>query len=112
MRIGLFDLDGTITRRDTLLPYVFGFCLRHPWRLLGFLRMPAALLRFWRDRDRGRLKQTLIRATLHGVSREDIARWNEKWVPRLLAHGLYPEALKRIEEHRQLGDHLILMSAS
>jgi phosphoserine phosphatase len=25
-----FDLDGTITRRDTLSGYVFGFALRHP----------------------------------------------------------------------------------
>src|ERR1700722_5521080 len=30
----VFDLDETITRHDTLLPYAMGFVLRHrPWRL-------------------------------------------------------------------------------
>ncbi len=113
MYIGLFDLDGTITRHDTLVPYILGFCLRRPHRLLGLLRMPWALLRYGlEDRDRGALKRTLIKATLRGASRAEIARWNERWVPRLLRRGVHPEALKRIEEHREHGDHLVLMSAS
>ena len=29
MRIAVFDLDGTITRRDTLLPYLRGWRRRH-----------------------------------------------------------------------------------
>ena len=108
----LFDLDGTITRHDTLVPYTFGFCLRRLHRLLGLLKMPVALLRYWRNRDRGQLKEALIRATLKGVSRAEITRWNQRWVQRLLAQGVHPEALKRIQAHRQEGDYLILMSAS
>jgi phosphoserine phosphatase len=30
MRIAVFDLDGTITRRDTLVPYLQGWRHRHP----------------------------------------------------------------------------------
>ncbi len=30
MRIAVFDLDGTITRRDTFLPYLRGWLRRHP----------------------------------------------------------------------------------
>lgn len=113
MRIGLFDLDGTITRHDTLVPYVFGFCLRRPLRLLGWLTMPWAVLRYaFGGRDRGELKQALIQATLKGVSRADIARWNERWAPKLIARALQPEALRRIREHRDNGDYLVLMSAS
>ena len=31
--LAVFDLDGTITRHDTLLPFLGGYLLRHPWRL-------------------------------------------------------------------------------
>ncbi len=35
VELAVFDLDGTITRRDTLVPYVFGFLRRAPWRASG-----------------------------------------------------------------------------
>jgi phosphatidylglycerophosphatase C len=114
MQVALFDLDGTITRHDTLFPYVMRVCLRHPGRLLRVLRrMPGALLRYaFAGRDRGVLKQALIVSGLGGLSRAEISRWNEKFVARLVARGLHPEALTRIREHRADGDYLVLMSAS
>lgn len=113
MRIALFDLDGTLTRRDSLFPYVFGFCLRHPLRLPRLLVMPWQLLRYaFAHRDRGELKQALIMACLGGASREQIARWNERFVRRLLANGMHPAALERVAMHRACGDYLVLMSAS
>ena len=48
--LALFDLDGTITRRDTLLPYVAGFLLRHPARLARLPRLLPALARLLRRR--------------------------------------------------------------
>lgn len=114
MQLALFDLDGTITRRDTLFPYVFGICLRRPSRLVRvLLAMPAACLHYvLRGRDRAALKQTLIVSALAGLSRADIANTNDRFVPRLLAHGLHPEALTRLAAHRAAGDYLVLMSAS
>jgi phosphatidylglycerophosphatase C len=113
MQLALFDLDGTLTRRDTLFPYVLGIGLRRPLRLLRILvAMPGALLRFLRDRDRAALKETLIVSALRGLTRADIARANERFVPRLLARGLHPEAMERLAAHRAAGDHLVLMSAS
>src|SRR6201995_623041 len=82
MRIVFFDLDGTITRHDPLTPYTFGFCLRRPHRLLGFILMLWPVLRFAFDRDRGRLKESLMRATLRGLTRQAIAQWNDRWVAR------------------------------
>ena len=113
MRIALFDLDGTLTRRDSLLPYVLGFCLCHPLRLPRLLVMPWHLLRYaFAHRDRGELKQALIVAGLRGATREEIARWNDRFVRRLLERGLHPEALERLAKHRAHGDYLVLMSAS
>lgn len=113
MRIALFDLDGTLTRRDSLFPYVLGFCLRHPLRLPRLLVMPWQVLRYlFSHRDRGELKQALIIAGLRGASREQIARWNQRYVKRLIEHGMHRAALDRLKVHRQRGDYLVLMSAS
>jgi phosphatidylglycerophosphatase C len=113
MQLALFDLDGTITRRDTLFPFVLGICLRRPWRLLRVLvAMPPALTRyFFKDRDRGRLKQALIVAGLGGMDRAELAQATRRFVSRLRAR-MHPEALARIEAHRAAGDYLVLMSAS
>lgn len=113
MRIALFDLDGTLTRHDSLFPYVLGFCLRHPLRLPRLLAMPWHVLKYlFGDRDRGALKEALIKAGLSGVSRDQIARWNERFVRRLLGRSMHPEALERLAMHRARGDYLVLMSAS
>lgn len=113
-RIALFDLDGTLTRRDTLFPYLVGFSLRRPLRFLRlFARLPGALVRYaFQGRDHGRLKEALIIASLEGVTRAEIARWNEKYVPRLLARGMDAQALRQAATHRAAGDYMVLMSAS
>jgi phosphatidylglycerophosphatase C len=112
-RLVFFDLDGTITHRDTLSGYVAGFALRHPRRLLGFIRvLPALLVFLFVDRDRGRLKGALIHAVMGGSTRAAIASWTARYVPRLLARGVFREALDCIARHRQAGHHLVLMSAT
>lgn len=114
MQLALFDLDGTITRRDTLFPYVMGICLRRPSRLARvLLAMPAACLRYFvRGHDRAALKEALIVSGLRGLSRAEVALANGRFVPRLLARGVHPEALARLAAHRAAGDYLVLMSAS
>lgn len=114
MQLALFDLDGTITRRDTLFPYVMSVCLRRPLRLARVLaRMPGALLRFlFQGKERGPLKETLIVAGLAGLSRAELAATNSRFVARLRERGMHPEALERIAAHRAQGDYLVLMSAS
>lgn len=112
-RLAIFDLDGTITRHDTLVWYVFGFLLRRPWRLpLALLVLPAAAAFGLRLIGRGRLKSALLRATLGGVSRARIERWTDEFVPRLLANGTFADARETIARHTREGDHLVLMSAS
>jgi phosphatidylglycerophosphatase C len=110
--LAVFDLDGTITRRDTFGPFLWGFLWRRPWRLArALLALPAAA-RFTLNRDRGALKGAIIHALLGGAKRASIARWAERHVAELLAVGLYAEALAAIAMHRARGDRLLLMSAS
>lgn len=108
-----FDLDGTISRRDTLIGYVWGFAWRHPWRVVGFVAVVPALLAFAIGRiDRGLLKGALVRAVMGGSTRQDVADWTARYVPRLVARGCFPAALQAIARHREAGHHLVLMSAT
>lgn len=114
VRLAIFDLDGTITRRDTLSPYVFGFLLRRkPWRLpLLLLMLPVVLCYLLGIVGRGGLKAGLILLVMGGSRREYIERWTATFVAALLADGVFPEAVAAIQAHARAGDHLVLLSAS
>lgn len=90
-----------------------GFLHRHPWRAPGALRVLPELLRFAGGRaDHGSVKAAFIQATLRGCTRAALADWTSRFVPRLIARGLWHDALACLEAHRTRGDRLVLMSAS
>ena len=112
-RLALFDLDGTITRHNTLAPYALGLLLRHPARILRLPLTLPAFTRFTLGRcDHGALKAAFLRKTFGGVERRDLDAWTARFVPRLVKKGLFADARAAIEQHRLHGDRLALLSAS
>jgi phosphatidylglycerophosphatase C len=113
MALVVFDLDGTISRHDSLLPYLTGFLRRNPKRWLRVLLAAPTLLRFLTGfADRGQLKSALLQATLGGRSRMAINSWTASYVTQFLAQGVFADALGAIAAHRARTDVLVLMSAS
>jgi phosphatidylglycerophosphatase C len=112
--VAVFDLDGTLTWRDTLLPFLAGFLRRHPRRMLRLWRLPFASLSFLvRNRDRGLLKSEVIRMVMGGATRRLIDDHAARFVEALLRrHRLRSAGLAMLEAHRTAGDHLVLLSAS
>ena len=112
--VALFDLDGTLTWRDTLGAFLASFLGRHPWRLVGLWRLPAALFSFAvQNRDRGLLKSRVIRMLMGGASRAAVDACAVSFVDTLAPRGRFrPAALAVLETHRAAGDHLVLLSAS
>jgi phosphatidylglycerophosphatase C len=111
--LAVFDLDGTITRRDTLLPYVMGFPMSPLRKLSGMFVFLGSLLMFLIGRrDHGQLKSAFIRSTLGGESRARIDSWTGQFVPAVLERGVFADALATIAKHRRDGARLVLMSAS
>ena len=111
--VALFDLDGTVTRRDTYLAYLVGFLARHPERWLRAAPLPVAVhchLVGWRSNTW--LKTTFLRAVLGGVQRQRLDSWTEAFLERVLRRGLRTGALQTIERHRAAGDGLVLVTAS
>lgn len=112
MSIAIFDLDGTITRHDTLVPLVLRWLARRPWQLARLLLVLPAALRFGFDRDRAALKQSLLRATMRGAARAALAEFSRDFVRDKIASGSFHDALSTLRRHRDAGHYLVLMSAS
>ncbi len=111
--IAIFDLDGTLTRRDTFLAYLTGFLRRTPVRWPRTLPLPGAVsLYYGGQRDNTWLKIVFLRAILGGLAREDLASWTERFLDRLVARGLRSEARHTMDRHRAVGDRLVLATAS
>jgi phosphatidylglycerophosphatase C len=112
--VAVFDLDGTLTWRDTLVWFLLNYLRRHPWRVVRLWRLPFALLSFVAlGRDRGALKSRVIRMVMGGAARADIDACAEAFVGTLRPRRrLRPDALAALEAHRAAGDHLVLLSAS
>lgn len=113
MQLAVFDLDGTITRRDTLLPYVMGYPVSMSRKFLGMLVFLISLFLFVIGRrDHGQLKSAFIRSVLGGETRSRIEAWTAQFVPALLEKGVFADALSAIERHKREGARLVMMSAS
>jgi phosphatidylglycerophosphatase C len=113
MRLVVFDLDGTITYRDTLLPYVRGYLARSHRSRLRMLRVLPTLAAFGLGAaDHGAVKSAFIRSTLGGATRTQLAAWTAQFVPWVIHHGSSQGARQTIRAHQEAGDLLVLMSAS
>lgn len=111
--IAIFDLDRTLTRRDTLLPYIASFLIGRPHRWLRLWRLPLDFVSFALGRvDRDRLKERVVAACFQGATREEIARCTDSFVEGLCRTGLRTDARAALERHRDRGDRLVLLSAS
>jgi len=112
-RLAVFDLDGTLTRGDTFVPYVLDFLVRRPRRWLRVVPAFATVVWFFLGRmSRDRLKERLSMICLGGASRDELASCTARFVSRVLRKGMRAGALAALEKHRSAGDRLVLLSAS
>ena len=112
-KIVVFDLDGTITKKDTYLPFLFGFLRNHPQHIFrcGFLPF-AVFMHLAGMRDNTWLKKVFLKAFLKGVNKEIVSEWVNEFVDKTIDYGLRDGALYELELHKQAGDTLLLVSAS
>jgi HAD superfamily hydrolase (TIGR01490 family) len=112
-RLVVFDLDGTITYKDTFLPFVIGFFVRRPRLRLTLLWLPVSVFLYAiRRLSAGALKQRFCQAFLGGAPVDSILAWAQTFAKRVASQGCRPHILARIEEFKRQGARLILLSAS
>lgn len=112
MATAIFDLDGTLTTRDSFLAFLLSFG-RHHRCGAALARTPLRLAAYLAKQIPDyRLKQDLIRDFLGSFGEEDIARHAEwlcrHWLPR----HQHPIGMQLLQAHRRRGDRIVLLSAS
>ncbi|MGJ3647938.1 HAD family hydrolase [Sphingomonas sp. GlSt437] len=114
-RLAIYDMDKTITRAPTWTPFLVAYArAKAPWRLALLPVAGLAALGYavgWIGR--GRLKE-IAQGLLMGprVDPADVAPVAAAFADRLIADGVYPEALARIAADRAEGYRVVLATAS
>lgn len=110
--VAAFDLDGTLTRGDTLVPFLRrarGGAQTSRAVLVHSLLMTRALLSVQhRDRAKQALLADLLRQQDLGALEETAAAFADE----VVGGRLRPGARDRVEAHRRSGHELVLVSAS
>jgi phosphatidylglycerophosphatase C len=112
-RLAIFDLDGTLTRNDTYLPFVLGLLWRHPsrWPRVVLLLIPA-LGYLLRRLDRGGLKGAILHGLFSNLPRQTIDHWARQYAAMVVPARMFAEALAALRAHLAGGDHVVVLSAS
>jgi phosphatidylglycerophosphatase C len=111
--LAAFDLDGTLTRRDTLLPFLRRAVGREKaYRAVLASSLPLARALALGGTHRDRAKAAFLRGVLSGVPLATLAHAAEAFADHVLAHELRPDIRERVGWHRAEGHELVLVSAS
>ena len=111
-RVAAFDFDETLTRRDTLVPFLF--------RVAGPLRFVVACLKVVAAGVRGQVslldrdavKERLLALLFVGRSEAQLRRLAEQYARTILHDGIDDATLARLRAHLDRGDEVVFVSAS
>lgn len=111
--IVVFDLDGTITRRDTYVPFLLYALYKQPLKILRLPVLAIDVLRYKIGRQSNSwLKTRFLGAILAGQKRVAIEKWSKIFSLYIYDKGLHLDAISTINSHLERDHDLVLLSAS
>jgi len=109
--IAAFDVDGTLTTRDCVRPFLQRVAGRR--RLVtSMMRRPLATAAAAIRRDRDRFKEIIVGGSLRGRLVADVESMGEQFAQYVLVNWLRPDTLRRLRWHQRSGHRIVLVSAS
>jgi HAD superfamily hydrolase (TIGR01490 family) len=109
----VFDLDGTITRKDTYVPFLLYALYKQPQKILRLPVLAVDVLRYKIGRQSNTwLKTRFLHALLAGQNRAEIENWAKSFSLYIFDKGLHLDAISTINSHQERGHDLVLLSAS
>ena len=112
MRVAFFDFDGTLTRRDSLMPFL-SYVVGKKRFILGMVRLSPTLLRdVSRFACNDRAKEKLVRYFLAGFPLEQLRALGEAFASDHLPKLLRAAMMERLQWHQNQEHACVLVSAS
>lgn len=110
--VAAFDFDGTLTKRDTLLPFLL-FATGQLGFILRIVRLAPVLLAYaFRLMRNDLAKEKVLAVFLAGHPLERIELLGTEFAARRLPSLLVTEAMTRVAWHKKQGHVCVLVSAS
>jgi len=111
MQLALFDFDGTITKKDSMIHFLIHYKGIFVF-LMGLLWLSPTLV-LWKLGiiETQRAKEKLYRYFFSGVSEKEIYESGRSFLDKL-ENLINPLAYKRILEHKANGDRIVVVTAS
>ena len=111
--VAIFDLDGTLTKRDTYIPFLLNVLKCRPGRIFYVLILPVFLALFYiKLIDNHKLKQIFLYTFLKGAKVENIFEIASKFINELLKNRMNSIGLELLHYHQNKGDRIIIATAS
>lgn len=109
--VAAFDFDGTLTDRDSVVPFLRS--LAGTRRIaLGLARSPRRLVSAALRRDRDRVKELASEVVFAGRAVIDVERAADRYGSELVTDRLRADTLARLRWHQQAGHLVVIVSAS
>ena len=110
--VAAFDFDGTLTHRDSLLPFLY-FVTGTTGTFINLLLETPHLIRYLLNgQDRQSLKEAIMSRFLKNFTRQEIQAYGEQFAKQVLPKMILPEGLKKIAWHKNQGHQCLLISAN
>lgn len=111
--VAVFDLDGTLTKRDTGLAFLVGLLKHSPRRWYRAVWLGVAVGMFsMRWRSNSWLKGQFARHVVGGQRPEHVKRFAARFVAEVAAKGMREGGRQRLDYHLKSGHRVILCTAS
>lgn len=111
MTVAAFDWDGTLTRRDCVVPFLAEVA-GTSWLVRRLGARPATLTTAAWRRDRDRLKALGVAAAFTDRSVAEVAERGRRFADRVLDGWLRPDTMARLRWHQAVGHRVVIVSAS
>lgn len=109
----IFDMDGTITKKDTYIPYLRSCLNTFGIRRWSLLLLPLyALLYKIRLITNNRLKEKFLGSVIGDIEAEKLVLLTKRFITQLFDTGLNLDVVQMAGEYQKKGHPIILASAS